>query len=138
MRRVVSLSAVCPLVVMCLQAFTVLAVTPSINLEQVVTGLNEITSIVSPHDGSPRLFITQETGEIKIFSNGQLLSTNFLTKTGMSTGGEEGLLGLVFSPGYKTNGIFYITYTATNGNVTLSRYSVSTNPNVANPTEQVL
>src|SRR6185436_8110768 len=50
------------------------------------------------------------------------------------SGGERGLLGLVFDPDYASNGFFYIYETAVTGGVhnEVVRYSVSGNPNVAN------
>ncbi len=46
------------------------------------------------------------------------------------TGGEMGLLGLTFHPGYENNGYFYVDYTAPLGNIrktVLSRFSVDPN-----------
>ncbi len=39
--------------------------------------------------------------------------------------GERGLLSIAFDPAYKTNGTFYVYYTALNGDVTIERYVVS-------------
>ena len=47
---------------------------------------------------------------------------------------ERGLLGLAFHPNYATNGFFYVDYTrALDGATVIARYSVSANPDLANP-----
>jgi glucose/arabinose dehydrogenase len=52
---------------------------------------------------------------------------------------ERGLLSMAFHPNYATNGFFYVDYTAPGGALTVARYHVSTDPNVADPaTAQVL
>src|SRR6266536_4245901 len=43
---------------------------PTIELEQVVPGLTQPTNVTNAGDGSGRIFIAQETGEIMIFING--------------------------------------------------------------------
>jgi glucose/arabinose dehydrogenase len=49
----------------------------------------------------------------------------------VSTGGEQGLLGLAFDPLYASNGRFYVSYTDASGNSVIARYVVSSDPNVA-------
>jgi glucose/arabinose dehydrogenase len=57
----------------------------------------------------------------------------------VNAGGEGGLLGLAFHPGYATNGYFFVYYTYTNGFANrTARYQVSaTNVNFASPTTEV-
>ena len=54
-----------------------------------------------------------------------MLLGTFLTVTGISTGGEQGLLSMAFHPDYETNGFFWVYYTNTAGNLEVSRYRVS-------------
>ncbi|NIP26622.1 MAG: hypothetical protein GWN55_16570, partial [Phycisphaerae bacterium] len=52
-----------------------------------------------------------------------------------------GLLGIVFHPNYASNGYFYLNYTNTTGSrrTRISRFSVTGNPNVADPnSEEIL
>ena len=105
---------------------------------QVTTGLPDGTAIANAGDGSGRLFIVQQTGQIRIWTGSQLLSTPFLNTSGTSTActtgacGERGLLGLAFHPSYATNGFFYVYYTRnSDGAIQVARYHVSANPNVA-------
>lgn len=88
--------------------------------------------------GGGRLFVYEKAGRIKIIrANGQVISTPFLNITDrvQSSGSEQGLLGLAFHPDYATNGYFYVNYTHTAGSTTrtrISRFQVSSNPNLAN------
>jgi glucose/arabinose dehydrogenase len=86
-------------------------------------------------DGSGRLFIVSKGGRIRIVKDGSLLATPFLNiSTGVSTGGEQGLLGLAFHPSFKTNRKFYINYTNTGGDTVIREYRASaSNPDVVEP-----
>jgi hypothetical protein len=54
--------------------------------------------------------------------------------TGLSTGSEQGLLGLAFHPDYATNGFFYVAYTDSDPTTRVVRYRVSAgDPDVADP-----
>jgi uncharacterized repeat protein (TIGR01451 family) len=93
-------------------------------------------------DGSGRLFLLYQDGAIRIWKGGQLLGTPFLQLScpgTISCGGERGLLGLAFHPGYEGNGFFYVDYTDPNGDLTIARYQVSaTDPDLADPVGVVL
>jgi len=79
-----------------------------------------------PDDG--RLFVLQQSGEIRIIEDGQLKTTPFLSLDNVvlaeAPPGERGLLGLAFDPGYACNGQFYVYYTTSNADV-VARYTVS-------------
>ena len=59
-----------------------------------------------------RLFVTQQSGALRVIKNGALLPTPFLTLTVDSTG-ERGLLGVAFDPDFAANQFVYVFYTAT-------------------------
>src|SRR6059036_1313488 len=85
---------------------------PTIDLQLVANNLTNVTVIAQAGDGSGRLFIVQQNGLIKVFNGTNILATPFLNIGSLLTsGGEEGLLGLAFHPGYATNGHFYVYYT---------------------------
>ena len=109
------------------------AAAQEIALQRVVGGLSSPLGIVSA--GDSRLFIVQQRGTIVIWDGTRVLPTPFLNVQNLiSTGSERGLLGLAFHPHYASNGIFFVYYTAPNGDVTIARYSVSaSDPNQANP-----
>ncbi|MFN8522954.1 MAG: PQQ-dependent sugar dehydrogenase [Chloroflexota bacterium] len=108
----------------------------------VATGLRSPVLLTHAGDGSGRRFIIEQRGAIRILtSNGTLLTTPFLDVSATVSSvpnypstTEQGLLGLAFHPSYGTNGKFYIFYTdRTTGANTVACYTVSGDPNVANP-----
>jgi glucose/arabinose dehydrogenase len=114
----------------------------SIELQTFATGLSGIVDVA--HMGDERLFAVLQPGVIRIVQpNGSVLSTPFLDIQSRvnDTGNEQGLLGLAFDPDYAENGRFYVNYTTGSGAGTtrVSRFTVTANPNVADPnSEEVL
>lgn len=107
--------------------------TGELAVEVVASGLADPLYLTAP-PSDPRLFIVEQQGRIRIVENGQLLATPFLDISNrVSSGGERGLFSLAFHPEYVSNGYFYVNYTDTNGDTRVERYSVSANPNIANP-----
>jgi glucose/arabinose dehydrogenase len=114
------------------------------------SGLTQPVGIANAGDGSNRLFVVEQPGKIRVFENGTLLPTPFIdfgSSTGglnlisgctaTSCGGERGLLGLAFHPDYATNGFFYVYYTRTNGDIQVTRYHVSADPDIADSASAV-
>jgi glucose/arabinose dehydrogenase len=71
----------------------------------VASGLTAPLEVTSAADGSGRLFIVQQTGQIRILKNGNLLATPFLNVAGrmvnlMPDYDERGLLGFAFHPDF--------------------------------------
>ena len=108
----------------------------SINLGEFATGLTAPVEIINANDS--RMFVVQQNGIIKIVQpNGTVNSTNFLNISSKITyGGERGLLGLAFHPQYSTNGYFFVYYNDLDGDITVARYTVSSDPNVADATTE--
>ncbi|MCB1581975.1 MAG: PQQ-dependent sugar dehydrogenase [Marinicella sp.] len=106
-----------------------------LDTEDVAGGFTSPVSVTHAGDGSNRLFVTQQGGQIKVVENGTHLPTAFLDISSIiSSGGEQGLLGLAFHPDYANNGFFYVNYTDTNGDTVVERYTVSAgDANVADP-----
>jgi glucose/arabinose dehydrogenase len=88
------------------------------DLQLVTDGLVSPVGVVEPPDSSHRLFVLDEIGKIWIVgANGQKLANPFMDLTSKIVTlspdyDERGLLGLAFSPQFKTNGKFYVFYTA--------------------------
>jgi glucose/arabinose dehydrogenase len=101
--------------------------------EDVAGGFTSPVSVTHAGDGSNRLFVTQQDGQIKVIENDVHLPTPFLDISSLITsGGEQGLLGLAFHPQYASNGLFYVNYTDLNGDTVVARYSASAgDPNIA-------
>jgi glucose/arabinose dehydrogenase len=113
---------------------------PALVLQQIASGLASPVAVANAGDGSMRLFIVEQGGTIRIHDGAQVLATPFLDITAkVVSGGERGLLGLAFDPSYTTNGFFYVFYTSQpNGAVTIARYSVTGNANVADPNSELV
>jgi glucose/arabinose dehydrogenase len=114
---------------------------PSLSFVPVATGLSQPLFVTHAGDGSGRLFVLERAGRIRVInSSGILLPTSFLDITSLvgSSDSEEGLLGLAFHPNYESNGLFFVAYTNTSGNLVLARYSVSSDTDVANPASALI
>ena len=112
----------------------------ALKLQPLASNLTSPVFLGAPPGDTSRLFVVEQGGTIKVLdrTSGTVLTT-FLTVTGITTGGEQGLLGLTFDPNYTANGRFYIHYTDANGAITIARFLVSaTNVNVADPASQVI
>jgi glucose/arabinose dehydrogenase len=87
-------------------------------LQVVADGLVAPIGVFEPPDGSKRLFVIDEIGKIWIIgADGKKISTPFIDITSKMVTlspsyDERGLLGLAFHPDFKTNGKFYLFYTA--------------------------
>ena len=107
--------------------------------KKIATGLARPVFATSPPGDKDRFFIAeQKTGKIRIFrpATGVIDPTPFLQVTGMiTTGNEQGLLGLAFAPDFATSGFLYVNLTeAPKGATVVRRYKVSAaNANVADP-----
>lgn len=107
-------------------------------LQEVATGLSLPLYLTAPA-GDARLFIVEKTGGIRIVKDGALLPDPFLDLSSkVSSGSEQGLLGLAFDPEYATNGRFVVHYTDLAGNTALSRFQVSVDPDRADPASELL
>lgn len=117
-----------------------LAQQASFDLEVVADGLSAPLYATAPA-GDDRLFIVEQTGTIRILAGGNVAPDPFLdVSNGISAGGERGLLGLAFHPDYASNGRFFVNYTNRDGDTRVVAYSVSDDPNRADPAsaEEVL
>jgi glucose/arabinose dehydrogenase len=130
-----------------------------IELEPLAAGLTAPLGVTHAGDGSGRQFITEQSGQIRIVQDGNLLPTPFLDVSAKlpelnPSFDERGLLGLAFHPRYEQNGRFFIRYsTPRNGDPgepcfgtsrgchteILAEYAVSTSdPNQADPDSEII
>jgi glucose/arabinose dehydrogenase len=102
--------------------------------KSVATGFARPIFATSPPGDKDRLFVVeQHTGKIRILrlDTGAVVVPPFLQVTGLSTGNEQGLLGLAFAPDYETSGLFYISLTDSSGASVIRRHKVTADSNVA-------
>jgi glucose/arabinose dehydrogenase len=109
-----------------------------LRLEPVAGGLDRPVFVTHAGDGSGRLFIVEKGGTIRVVQQGQLVPRPFLDIRDrvLSRGSEQGLLGLAFSPNYHRTGTFFVDYIDRSGNTVISRFRVTSDPNVADPTSE--
>ncbi|MGN6107928.1 MAG: PQQ-dependent sugar dehydrogenase [Kofleriaceae bacterium] len=108
-----------------------------IELRPFVRGLSRpVLLTFAPGDARRRLFVLeQHVGRIRIVENGKLRERPFLRIGGLSTGNEQGLLGLAFHPRFAENGKLYVNYTSANDATHIVEYQVSkTDPDLVDPT----
>lgn len=109
----------------------------ALRLEQIVapgTSLDFPLYLTAPPGDDERLFVVEKRGLIRILDRATNVSIGtFLDLTGqVSTGGEQGLLGVAFDPHYATNRRFYVSYTDVTGMSVVARYLTDPmNPNIA-------
>lgn len=106
----------------------------AITTERVASGLSYPVFVTAPA-GDPRLFIVEQGGVIKILKDGSILPGAFFDIDSLTTDAdgtdERGLLGLTFAPDYATSGHFYVYYTDLSSDSVIRRYTVSSDPDVA-------
>lgn len=91
--------------------------------------LDNITALVSAHDGTNRLFVVQQPGTIRIYDleTETLVAGTFLDIVARVDDAlnEQGLLGLAFHPDFETNRQFFVNYTYDPAGSGLDRTRVS-------------
>lgn len=132
-----------PFVLIVSQSSPCLAV--DLHLELLSDQFDNPDYVIAPPNDTERLFVVeqyqagQDTGYIWIIKNGALLPDPFLAIPSVATDFSGGLLCLAFDPNYTSNGYFYVFYTDApgagepSGPVKISRFTVSANPNLADP-----
>jgi glucose/arabinose dehydrogenase len=111
----------------------------TVGLETVVGGLDAPLAVTSAGDGSGRIFVTEQGGQIRIVRDGKLVASPFLDiSTRITSGGERGLLGLAFHPDFPTDPRIFVNYTDTNGDTQVSSFRADpTRPDAADPSSEV-
>ena len=134
---------ICSLILSLILYISISAQVPRLNLVRIATGFSSPVDV--KNCGDARIFVVEQAGRIRIMDkHGNINASPFLDIHGhvLSTGNEQGLLGLAFSPTYKQDGYFYVNYVtgAGNGSTVISRFQVSAadSNHVDTTTEQVL
>jgi aldose sugar dehydrogenase len=97
-------------------------ITVGLDRTVLVSGLNQSTDFRFLPDG--RILIAQQTGAIRIYKDGQLLSQPLVVLP-VSTNGESGLQGFAVDPQFASNGYLYVAYTTVDHHERLSRLAVT-------------
>lgn len=109
-----------------------------VQLVKVADGLYDPVSVVSPDDGSGRLFVVERNGRIVIVKDGQVMAEPFLDITSITLQAmlEQGLYDMALHPDFKSNGKFFVHFAELmrNGDSVIVEYQVSQdNPDKADP-----
>ncbi|MBK8185333.1 MAG: PQQ-dependent sugar dehydrogenase [Candidatus Competibacteraceae bacterium] len=97
-----------------------------IALREVASGLARPVAITHAGDGSGRLFVALQDGQVVIFHGSQGLPQPFLDiRDRVGSGGERGLLSIAFHPNFARNRWFFVNYTDLEGNTVVSRFRAS-------------
>lgn len=94
---------------------------------------------VTAMPGDTRLFVVEKGGAIKIVDRAtkSLIGTFIDISNRVSTGSEQGLLGLAFDPQFLTSGIFYLSYTNLMGHSVIARFRLNnSNPQQGDPNSE--
>ncbi len=111
----------------------------AVRAQRVATGLNLPVYVTHAPADTLRLFVVERRGAIRILHHDAPLAAPFLdlTTVVLSNFSERGLLGLAFHPNYAQNGQFFVNYTSSpNGDTVIARFTVTADPDVADPASE--
>ena len=95
---------------------------PGLRLQRIGT-FDSPVYVTAPPGDRRRLFVVEQGGYVRIVRGGRKLARPFLAiPTRISSGGERGLLSLAFAPDYASSGLFYVYYTAPDGDIRIVEY----------------
>lgn len=121
------------LAAVCVVAFRILAQAP-LRMRVYASGFtNPLAIVQDPTDRSVQ-FVLEQAGRIRVVRDGLIAAADFLDLRGaVVSGGEQGLLGLVFPPD-GSSGRFFVNFTDRSGNTVVARFRRSAgNPLIADP-----
>jgi glucose/arabinose dehydrogenase len=116
------------------------SVSPQIALVPKYVGLSSPVGVTHAGDNTGKLYVVEQAGRIRLIDNGTLLPAAFLDISArVLSGGERGLLGLAFPPGYATSGRIFVNYTRIqDGATVIARFLRTANSPVADPNSEVI
>ena len=110
-----------------------------LSLEPVVDRLVSPLAVTNAGDGSGRIFVLEQRGQIRIVRDGQLLGDPFLDiGDRLTAGGERGLLGLAFHPDFPDDPRFFVNYTDLEGNTVAASFTAEAGADRADDGSEVV
>ena len=111
---------------------------PKLAVTVVADGLASPVDVADPADGSGRRFVVEQAGRIRIVDRAGPRDRPFLDiASEIRSGGEQGLLGLAFHPGFPTDPRFFVDYTDLSGNTVISEFRLdASDPDLADPASE--
>ncbi len=104
--------------------------TGQVDLRTITGGLSSPVGVTNAGDGSNRLFVVERRGTVRVVSGGDLQPGFFLdirgnSQGGLTSGGEQGLLGLAFHPDFETNEKLFVYYTRSDGDLVIAEMTAN-------------
>jgi len=88
-----------------------------------VSGLTSPVAFVQDPLDRAVQFVVEQGGRIRAVRSGALLPADFLDlRSAVRSGGEQGLLGMVFAPDSASSGRFYVNFTNSAGHTVVARF----------------
>jgi len=111
-----------------------------LRLEQVATGLSFPVFVTAAPGDTSRLFIVEKGGTVRILKDGALLPTPFIDLSArVTTGMEQGLLGMAFHP---IDGRVVLSFTVSGttggGKSRIATFTTGANPDQLDPASEAL
>src|SRR5512147_2783280 len=103
-------------------------------------GLSSPVLVTQAPGESARLYVVEQPGRIRVVERGRVRPAPFLdVRSLVVAGGEQGLLGLAFSPRYARDKTFYVNYTASpDGSTRVVRYRAAGGRAVPGSAQEIL
>jgi glucose/arabinose dehydrogenase len=94
-----------------------------LQIVRVAGGLTEPVAVTAPRNEPNNVYVAEKVGRIRVIVRGRLRARPFLDIHSLVLdNGEQGFLGLAFSPKYAKNRHFYVDYTDRNGDARIVEY----------------
>jgi glucose/arabinose dehydrogenase len=94
-----------------------------LRLVQIASGLDSPTHVAAAPGEPGRLYVVERPGRIRVLEGGRIRPEVFLDiSSEVTSGGEQGLLSVAFHPEYERTRLFYVYYTALNGDNSVVEY----------------
>ena len=113
---------------------------PQLRLEKILDQLVLPVQITHAGDGSGRIFVVEQQGRITIVKDGLANEALFLDITDRVNCCEErGLFNIAFPPSFQASQQFYLSYSDSNDDTVISRFSMTNDLDIADPgSEEIL
>jgi glucose/arabinose dehydrogenase len=94
-----------------------------LRIVRVASGLTEPVAVTAPRNEPNNVYVVEKVGRIRVIVRGRLRARPFLDiRSLVLDSGEQGFLGLAFSPKYAKDRHFYVDYTDRNGDARIVEY----------------
>ncbi len=115
-------------------ALTSLAHAQNIKAVRITGGMSTPSGVAAAPGDNTRLYVIERTGKIRIIKNGVLQVPPLLNLSSgiISSGYDQGLLGIAFHPDFAQNRLFFVNYTNPSGHSVVVRYHIpAATPDIA-------